>query len=88
MAKVRLGTRLLSEQELDLVTNIFRDPTATSHFVKFLQQVQKEISRQGDQSMELFLMNNDPQTRAMALLAKGKVGMLDDVIQLLNTVNK
>lgn len=88
MANAKIGTRLVSNEELNLMATVFKDPLTTSQFVKFLKEVQLSHKRQYDQCVEVFLMNDEPATRAVALQTKGKIQCIDELITLINTVNK
>lgn len=88
MANAKIGTRLVSNEELNLMATVFKDPLTTSQFVKFLKEVQLNYKRQYDQCVEVFLMNDEAATRAVALQTKGKMQCIEELITLINTVNK
>lgn len=67
---------------------MFKDPTSTKAFLTLLQNVQKDAKHEMDKIAQVFLMNNDASTRALALQQKGKVEFLQEFTTLIQSVVK
>ena len=88
MAKSKLGSHLLTDENLRVLVNLFNDPTATQGFVRLLTEVSQSLTKEQATIMEAYIMNDDPVARAMALKCKGKAELVADMLQLVKTVTK
>lgn len=88
MANVKLANHIITEEDRRVLVNLFKDPLATKSFIAFLGAVKQNTKHEMDKTTQVFLMNNDPVTRALALQQKGKVEFLDELTTLIQAVVK
>lgn len=88
MAKSKLGSHFLTDENLRVLVNLFNDPTATQGFVRLLTEVSQSLTKEQATIMDAYIMNDDPVARAMALKCKGKAELVADMLQLVKTVTK
>lgn len=88
MAKSKLGSHLLTDENLRVLVNLFSDPTVTQGFVRLLTEVSQSLTKEQATIMEAYIMNDDPVARAMALKCKGKAEFVAEMLQLVKTVTK
>lgn len=88
MANVKLANHIITEEDRRVLVNLFKDPLATKSFLTFLGVVQQKAKHEMDKTTQVFLMNNDPVTRALALQQKGKVEFLNELTTLIQAVVK
>lgn len=88
MANVRFSNSNLTEENLRLLLNLFRDPITTNGFLQLLEKVKSQVETDLDKTSKVYLMNDDPTTRALALQLKGRVEFLQEFSALIKTVVK
>lgn len=88
MAKVKFGNYVVNEADQRVLVNLFKDPMVTGSFLQFIDNVSLEATREMCKTTDVFLMNNDPTTRALALQQKGKVELLAELSALIKAVVK
>ena len=88
MAKNKLGSHFVTDENARVLVNLFSDPIATQGFVRFLTDVSQSLAKEQAMVTDAFLMNDDPVTRAMALKCKGKVEFVAEMLHLVKTVTK
>ena len=88
MANARLGSYRLSEEEERKFLQLMKDPLAFQNFIRLLGSVKKAYTEEQAKVCELHLMNDEPVTRANALLLKGRIQFVDDMLRLIETVTK
>lgn len=88
MANVKLANHVISEDDKRVLVNLFKDPLATQAFVDLLRVVKRDVKAELDKTTQVFLLNNDPVTRALALQQKGKVEFVAELESLIQTVVK
>lgn len=88
MARAKLGNYVVNEADKRVLVNLFKDPTATKAFIQFLDNVSLQAMQDMRKTTDVYLMNNDPATRAFALQQKGKVELLGELVTLIQEVVK
>lgn len=88
MAKSKLGSHLLTDENLRVLVNLFNDPIATHGFVRLLTEVSQSLTKEQATIMDAYIMNDDPVARAMALKCKGKIEFVAEMLHLVKTVTK
>ena len=88
MAKSKLGSHLLTDENLRVLVNLFNDPIATQGFVRLLTEVSQSLTKEQATIMDAYIMNDDPVARAMALKCKGKIEFVAEMLHLVKTVTK
>lgn len=78
----------MSEEDKRVLVNLFKDPLSTKAFLQLISKVKVTAKSEQDKTTQVFLMNNDPVTRALALQQKGKIELLDELSVLIQTVVK
>ena len=88
MAKSKLGSHFLTDENLRVLVNLFNDPTSTQGFVRLLTEVSQSLTKEQATVMDAYIMNDDPVARAMALKCKGKIEFVAEMLHLVKTVTK
>lgn len=88
MGNVRFSNSNLTEENMRLLLNLFRDPIITNGFLQLLEKVKLQVESDLNKTSKIYLMNNDPTTRALALQLKGRVEFLQEFSTLIKTVVK
>lgn len=88
MANVKFCNTLLTEGDVRVLGNLFKDPVATQAFLSLINVVKQSAQVELEKVTQVFLMNNDQTTRAMALQQKGKVELLNELSAVINKVVK
>lgn len=88
MENVRFSNSNLSEENLRVLLNLFRDPITTNGFLQILDKVKLQVESDLDKTSKVYLMNNDQTTRALALQLKGRAEFLQEFSALIKTVVK
>lgn len=88
MAKSKLGSHFLTDENLRVLVNLFNDPTATQGFVRLLTEVSQSLTKEQATIMDTYIMNDDPVARAMALKCKGKIEFVAEMLHLVKTVTE
>lgn len=88
MAKSKLGSHSLTDENLRVLVNLFSDPTVTQGFVQFLTEVSQSLKAEQATIMESYIVSDDPVARAMALKCKGKIEFVAEMLHLVKTVTK
>lgn len=88
MVNAKIANHIITVEDKRVLVNLFKDPLATKSFINLLGVVKQDTKHEMDKTTQMFLMNNDPVTRALALQQKGKVELLDELITLVQTVVK
>lgn len=88
MENVRFSNSNLTEEDIRSLLNIFKDPVTTKGFLQLLEKVKLQVEADLDKTAKVYLMNDDPTTRALALQLKGRVEILQEFSTLIKTVVK
>lgn len=88
MVKSKLGLHTFSDDDQRVLVNLFRDPQATQEFVRLLHNVKLGLVKEQSNITQTYLMNDNPVTRGLALQCKGKVEFLDELLLVINNVNR
>lgn len=88
MENVRFSNSNLTEEDIRSLLNIFKDPVTTKGFLQLLEKVKLQVEADLDKTAKVYLMNDDPTTRALALQLKGRVEILQEFSALIKTVVK
>lgn len=88
MANVRFSNSNLTEENQRMLLHLFRDPITTNGFLQLLEKVKSQVETDLDKTAKVYLMNDDPTTRALALQLKGRVEFLQEFSALIKTVVK
>lgn len=79
---------MITEGDKRVLGNVFKDPVATQSFLSLLGVLKRSVESELDKVSQVYLMNNDPITRALALQHKGKVELLNELSALIQSVVK
>lgn len=88
MANVKFVNHSITEDDIRLLVNLFKDPLLAKLFIDFIGVVKGKAKHEMEKTSQAFLLNNDPITRALALQQKGKVELLTELTTLIQTVVK
>lgn len=88
MVYAKFSNVSLTAEHKRVMVNLFKDPLATKAFIQFLNEVKGATKSEMDKTTQVYLMNDNPTTRALALQLKGKVEFLDELSTLIQTVVK
>lgn len=78
----RLCGFTLTEAEERVLLNCFGDSLNAVGFIQLLENVQNKLNAEFEKVTKLYIVNDSPVTRAIALENKGKIELVSELIQL------
>lgn len=88
MAKIKLGSFVPSALQARTLYKVFSDPSTCAEFVNFLTVAKEHVGKEQVRSAQAYAVTNEQTARAMALQLKGQELVIEDLISILQTVNK
>lgn len=86
--RISVGCHTVTDEDSRILINILESDIKYQSFVRFLTRLKHSNEQQLDKVMQAYLMNDKPETRALALALKGKVELIADLMRLCEEVAK
>lgn len=81
-----LASKKLSSADTRVIINLCNNPVATTEFIRVLEEAKVATKSEFEKTMQAYLITDEQKTRAMALMLKGKVDLIDEMISLIKSL--